>query len=61
MFKDIKVLSFTHFLQGPSAVREHTREVLAEYGLSREQIDRLVADGLVKDGAQAAGGRDAAD
>ena len=84
MFKHIKVLSFTHFLQGPSALQmlarpvrydgqapalrrpppaigEHTREILAQYGLSHEQIERLVADGLVKDGSQVQGKRDAAD
>lgn len=32
MFKNVKVLSFTHFLQGPSAV-----QMLADLGARRDQ------------------------
>lgn len=54
MFENVKVLSFTHFLQGPAAL-----QMLAD--LRAEQIERLVAEGLVRDGAQVRGKRDAAD
>jgi crotonobetainyl-CoA:carnitine CoA-transferase CaiB-like acyl-CoA transferase len=46
MFKNVKVLSFTHFLQGPSAV-----QMLAD----------LAADGGIKVGAHSPRGRNAAD
>ena len=45
----------------PPAIGEHTREVLAEYGFSGEHIERLIAEGVVKAGAQPRRERDAAD
>lgn len=36
--------------RGAPAFAEHTREVLAEAGLAGDAIDKLVADGVVRDG-----------
>jgi crotonobetainyl-CoA:carnitine CoA-transferase CaiB-like acyl-CoA transferase len=36
---------------GPPGIGEHSREVLAEAGLPDEQLDALVADGVIVDGS----------
>ena len=38
--------------RGPPAVGEHSREVLAEFGLARAEIDRLMEAGVVKQGKE---------